>query len=67
MTRQMIWRNSALPSPLDAHRIDSLVVHHLAKRDGREGVRAFLEKRPANFSSKVSTDMPSIYPWRDDQ
>ena len=67
MTRQMIWRNSALPSPVDAHQIDSLVVHHLAKRDGKEGVQAFLEKRPAKFTSKVSTDMPSIYPWREDQ
>jgi enoyl-CoA hydratase/carnithine racemase len=67
MTRQMIWRNSALASPLEAHQIDSLVVHHLAKRDGREGVQAFLEKRPARFNSKVSTDMPSIYPWREDQ
>ncbi|HEX4378373.1 MAG TPA: crotonase/enoyl-CoA hydratase family protein [Steroidobacteraceae bacterium] len=67
MTRQMLWRNSALSSPLEAHRIDSLVIHHLAKRDGKEGVQAFLEKRPARFASKVSSDMPSIYPWRQDQ
>jgi hypothetical protein len=31
--------------------------------DGKEGVAAFLEKRPANFISKPSTDMPPFYPW----
>jgi len=67
MTRQMLWRNSALPSPLEAHRIDSLAVHHLSRHDGREGVRAFLEKRPAQFRSRVSQDMPPVYPWQNDQ
>lgn len=67
MTRQMLWRNSALGSPLDAHRIDSLVVHYLSRHDGKEGVQAFLEKRPAEFAARVSADMPPIYPWRDDQ
>jgi hypothetical protein len=28
-----------------------------------EGVTAFLEKRPATFPAKVSTDMPDFYPW----
>jgi hypothetical protein len=26
-------------------------------------VKAFLEKRKPNFPGKVSTDMPSNYPW----
>jgi len=28
-----------------------------------EGVRSFLEKRPARFGMKVSTDMPGFFPW----
>ena len=31
--------------------------------DATEGVNAFLEKRPADFPMKVSTDMPDFYPW----
>ena len=67
MTRQLLWRNSALPSPLDAHRIDSLVVHYLSRHDGHEGVRAFLEKRAPQFVSRVSLDMPPVFPWQEDQ
>ncbi|RZV49662.1 MAG: enoyl-CoA hydratase, partial [Pseudomonadales bacterium] len=29
----------------------------------KEGIAAFLEKRPANFTGKASTDMPPFYPW----
>lgn len=31
--------------------------------DGREGVNAFLQKRPPVLSAKVSTDMPPTFPW----
>jgi hypothetical protein len=30
--------------------------------DGKEGVQAFLDKRPARFASKAS-EMPTFYPW----
>lgn len=65
VTRQMLWRNSALPNPLEAHLVESLAVFELSQADGREGVRAFLEKRPPKFVSKVSSDMPQMYPWWD--
>ena len=31
--------------------------------DVKEGVTAFLEKRPAKFPMKVSSGMPSYFPW----
>jgi hypothetical protein len=31
--------------------------------DAREGVSAFLEKRPARFALRPSADMPPFYPW----
>jgi enoyl-CoA hydratase/carnithine racemase len=63
LTRQMMYRNSAQPHPLEAHLIDTLAVFYVSQKDGAEGVRAFLEKRSPNFTSKVSTDMPPLQPW----
>lgn len=63
LTRQMLYRNSAQPHPLAAHQVDSLGMFYTSLADGKEGVQAFLEKRPAEFRSKVSTDMPDFYPW----
>jgi enoyl-CoA hydratase/carnithine racemase len=58
-TRHMMWSMLSAPSPWDAHRMDSLVIHQLARSpDTAEGVASFLEKRPARFTSRVSTDMP---------
>ncbi|MEP6824213.1 MAG: crotonase/enoyl-CoA hydratase family protein [Ramlibacter sp.] len=64
MARQMLWRLSAAGHPMDAHRIDSRAIQSRGQSaDVREGVAAFLEKRPAVFPDKVSSDMPEFYPW----
>ena len=60
LARQLIYRNGAQSHPLEAHRVDSLAMWHLSQHDGAEGVRAFLEKRAPQFTSKVSTDLPDF-------
>jgi len=65
LTRQMMYRNSAASHPLEAHKIDSLAIYYCSLDSGKEGVNAFLEKRPAQFNDKISTDMPAFYPWWD--
>lgn len=62
LIRQMMYRLSGEPHPMMAHRIESLGVFHSSTHDGREGVQAFREKRPPNFTEKASK-MPDFYPW----
>jgi enoyl-CoA hydratase/carnithine racemase len=64
LIRQMMWRLSATDDPMEAHKIDSRGIYARgASADVREGVQSFLEKRPANFPQKVSSDMPPFFPW----
>ncbi|MEY4564047.1 MAG: hypothetical protein RLZZ618_3324 [Pseudomonadota bacterium] len=67
LTRQLLWRMAAAPHPMYAHRIDSRSIQSRGQsNDVREGVGAFLEKRPAVFPDKVSADMPPFFPWWDE-
>lgn len=63
LTRQMMYRNSAAPNPVDAHRIESLSMFYLSLGEGKEGVEAFRDKRDPSFTSLPSRDMPPFYPW----
>ena len=64
LTRQMMYRNSAQPHPVEAHRMETLAVFYAAMHDGKEGVEAFLGKRDPQFTAQVSKDMPPFYPWQ---
>lgn len=64
VTRQMIWRMSTVEHPMDAHCLDSRVVQQRGRSaDAREGVAAFLQKRPAQFAERVSRDLPDCFDW----
>ncbi|MEO8559394.1 MAG: crotonase/enoyl-CoA hydratase family protein [Rhodospirillales bacterium] len=64
LNRQMMWKMLGADHPMAAHKIDSKGIYAMGKSaDVKEGVMAFLEKRKANFPMKVSTDMPSYFPW----
>jgi enoyl-CoA hydratase/carnithine racemase len=68
MVRHMMWRMMSAPHPIDAHEVDTSAIAALGKsNDAREGIKAFLEKRKANFTDKVSQDMPKVYPWWTDR
>jgi enoyl-CoA hydratase/carnithine racemase len=64
LSRQLLWRMLGADHPMEAHRLDSRCLYWLGKSaDAHEGVAAFLEKRPARFTLRPSTDMPEFYPW----
>jgi enoyl-CoA hydratase/carnithine racemase len=60
LAKRLLYRNSAAADPLEAHLSDSLAMYWQSLGDGKEGVTAFLEKRPPVFTSSV-TDLPDIF------
>lgn len=67
LCRQMMWRMLGADHPMEAHKVDSRGIVAMGQSaDVTEGVNSFLEKRPAEFTMKPSTDMPDFYPWWDE-
>ena len=66
LTRQLIWRMAGADHPMEAHKADSRAIQARgAADDAKEGVNSFLEKRPAAYPNRVSTDLPAIWPhWK---
>lgn len=65
LSRQMMWRTLGAEHPMVAHRIETRGINlRGVGRDAREGISAFLEKRPAAFPDSVSADLPDLF--RDD-
>src|SRR5262245_28215653 len=64
LARQMMWKLLGADHPMDAHRLDSQAMFWTGRSaDAREGIAAFLEKRPARFPLRPSADLPPFYPW----
>ena len=67
LSRMMLWRMLGASHPMEAHKIDSRGVTYTGgQRDAMEGITAFFEKRPAEWSMRVSEDLPSFVPWWDE-
>jgi enoyl-CoA hydratase/carnithine racemase len=67
LARQMMWRMLGAEHPMLAHRADSRgMLARGQSADAAEGVTAFLEKRPASFTDRVSDGLPDIFPgWQE--
>jgi len=64
LSRHMLWRMLGADHPMEAHKLESQAIFAMGQTpDAKEGVESFLEKRPANFPMKVSSDMPDFFPW----
>jgi enoyl-CoA hydratase/carnithine racemase len=64
LSRQMMWKMLGADHPMEAHRLDSRMIHAMgSSADAYEGVQSFLQKRPAKFTMRVSQDLPQPYPW----
>jgi enoyl-CoA hydratase/carnithine racemase len=64
LSRQMMWKLLGADHPMAAHRLESQGMFWTGRSaDAYEGVTSFVEKRPAKFTLKPSTDMPPFYPW----
>jgi enoyl-CoA hydratase/carnithine racemase len=59
MARRLIYAGAGSSHPLEAHRRDSLAMWHASIGDGKEGVAAFLAKRPPVFTQSAS-DIPEL-------
>jgi enoyl-CoA hydratase/carnithine racemase len=66
VARRMLWQMLGPATPELAHELDSRGIFFLGRSaDCQEGVAAFLEKRPADFPMRVSTDLPEyMRQWR---
>jgi enoyl-CoA hydratase/carnithine racemase len=64
LARQLLWKMLGADHPMEAHKLDSRLIHAMgASPDAYEGVQSFLEKRAPQFSMKVSSDLPDVFPW----
>jgi enoyl-CoA hydratase/carnithine racemase len=59
MARRLLYAGAGSSHPLEAHRRDSLAMWHASIGDGKEGVAAFLAKRPPVFTQRVH-DVPEL-------
>ena len=59
----MMWRMLGAEHPMIAHRADSRGMYYRgSSADAAEGITSFLEKRPAQFTDRVSDGLPDVMP-----
>lgn len=63
LSRRMLWRMLCVDHPMEAHKVDSRAMAEMGRSaDAREGIAAFLEKRPARFGMSVKDEQPEVFP-----
>lgn len=64
LMKDIMYRNPG--SAEGTHLLDSQILYELfGGKDNSEGVKSFMEKRPAKFQGTMQNDAPSAYPWWD--
>jgi len=65
LTKRMLWANASELDPAAAEALDSRVFAWTTQSpDAREGIRSFLEKRPADWKMSATTDLPALETFR---
>jgi enoyl-CoA hydratase/carnithine racemase len=64
LSKAMLWHGLSEADPQSSHLTESRCFYWAGQqKDAQEGAISFLEKRPAQFTMKTSTEMPDFYPW----
>ncbi|QIW96994.1 hypothetical protein AMS68_002512 [Peltaster fructicola] len=62
LMRDMMYRDTG--SAEAQHLLDSRLIYEMfSTKDNKEGVQAFLEKRPVKFEGTMQNDSPKAWPW----
>ena len=61
IVRRLLWKMQGAYNPEDAFLLESKALFYMGGgADSKEGVQSFLDKRPAQFPMKISTDFPDF-------
>jgi enoyl-CoA hydratase/carnithine racemase len=65
LTKRLLWHMAGERDPETAEQLDAQAFGWTTQSpDAKEGIRAFLEKRPARWQMKPSTDVPDLERWK---